>query len=186
MFKNSAKFAVQAFGPIYTWITNPTSEALVKKIAALEGGSAAVAVSYSHAAQLLAFSNILQPGDHFIATDELHGGRYTQFGRHLKQFGWEISFCCVEGLEGIEKSIRLKTKALYCEADLDIDLPTYTKLNCLLAQIMFSFTASLRFVGALNVDIAQFQTNWSPNSAFTLLCSSQRRMPSNRRRQKPP
>ena len=80
VFNNSdneaAKFALQAFGPIYTWITNPTSEALVKKIAALEGGSAAVAVSYSHAAQLLAFSNIFQPGDHFIATDELHGGTY--------------------------------------------------------------------------------------------------------------
>ena len=59
-FKNSdnaaAKFALQAIGPIYTWITNRTSEALVKKIAALEGGSAAVAVSYGHAAQLLAFT----------------------------------------------------------------------------------------------------------------------------------
>ena len=60
-----------------------TSEALVKKMAALEGGSAAVAVSYGHAAQLLAFSNILQPGDHFIATDKIHGGTYTQLGRQF-------------------------------------------------------------------------------------------------------
>ena len=86
VFKHSdtaAKFALQAIGPIYTWITNPTSEALVKKIAALEGGSAAVAVSYGHAAQLLAFSNILQPGDHFIATDKIYGGTYTQLGRQF-------------------------------------------------------------------------------------------------------
>jgi O-acetylhomoserine (thiol)-lyase len=120
VFKNSddaaAKFALQAFGPIYTRITNPTSEALEKKIAALEGGSAAVAVSCGHAAQLLAFSNILQPGDHFIATDKLYGGTYTQFGRQFKQFGWEVSFCGVEDFEGIEKSITPKTKALYCEA----------------------------------------------------------------------
>ena len=87
VFKNSdnaaAKFDLQAFGPIYTWITNPTSEALVKKIAALEGGTAVVAVSYGHAAQLLAFSNILQPGDHFIATDKIYGGTYTQLGRQF-------------------------------------------------------------------------------------------------------
>ena len=51
-----------------------------KRIASLEGGSAAVAVSYGHAAQLLAFSNILQLGDHFIATVKLYGGTYTQFG----------------------------------------------------------------------------------------------------------
>jgi O-acetylhomoserine (thiol)-lyase len=120
VFKNSddaaAKFALQAFGPIYTRITNPTSEALEKKIAALEGGSAAVAVSCGHAAQLLAFSNILQPGDHFIATDKLYGGTYTQFGRQFKQFGWEVSFCGVEDFEGIEKAITPKTKALYCES----------------------------------------------------------------------
>ena len=79
----AAKFALQGLGPIYTWITNPTLEALVKKIAALEGGSAAVAVSYGHAAQLLAFSNILQPGDHFIATDKIYGGTYTQLGRQF-------------------------------------------------------------------------------------------------------
>ena len=104
------------FGTIYTWITNPTSEALEKRIAALEGGSAAVPVSYSHAAHLLAFSNILQLGDHFIATVKLCGGTYTQFGRQFEQFGWEVSFCGVEDLEGIEKSIRPKTKALHCEA----------------------------------------------------------------------
>ena len=51
-----------------------------------------------------------------------------------------------------------------CRRDLDIDLPTYTKLNCLLSQIMFSFTASLRFVGELNVDIAQFRRIGSPNT----------------------
>lgn len=77
VFKDSddaaAKFALQAFGPIYTRITNPTADALEKKIAALEGGMAALAVSSGHAAQCLAFSNLLNAGDHFVTTDKLYG-----------------------------------------------------------------------------------------------------------------
>merc|ERR1719230_526337 len=89
----AAKFALQAFGPIYSRITNPTADAVEKKIAALEGGSAALAVSCGHAAQLLAFSNIMSPGDHFVATDKLYGGSITQFGRQFKQFDWNVTFC---------------------------------------------------------------------------------------------
>jgi len=120
VFKDSedaaAKFALQAFGPIYTRITNPTAEALEKKIAALEGGMAALAVSSGHAAQLLAFSNLLQSGDHFVTTDKLYGGSVTQFGRQFKQFGWEVTFCPYDDYDGIEKAFTDKTKALYCEA----------------------------------------------------------------------
>ena len=73
-----------------------------------------------------------------------------------------------------------------CRRDLEIDLPTYTKLNCLLAQVIFSFTASLRSEGALNVDIAQFQSNGEPNQHLHfVLYSCQRRMPSSRQ-QRPP
>merc|ERR1711988_1211623 len=96
-FKNSddaaAKFALQAFGPIYTRITNPTADAVEKKIAALEGGTAALAVSSGHAAQMLCFSNIMQPGDHFVATNKLYGGSVTQFTRQFKQFGWDVTIC---------------------------------------------------------------------------------------------
>ena len=76
----SAKFALQTFGPIYNRFT-----ALEKKIVASEGGSAAVTVCYGHAAQLLAFSYILQPGDHFIAAVKHYGGTCT--GRRFKQIG---------------------------------------------------------------------------------------------------
>mmetsp|Transcript_2134 Transcript_2134/g.6273 ORF Transcript_2134/g.6273 Transcript_2134/m.6273 type:complete len:447 (-) Transcript_2134:35-1375(-) len=120
VFKDSEdaakKFALQAFGPIYTRITNPTTEAVENKIAALEGGSAAVATSCGHAAQLLAFSNLLQPGDHFVTTDKLYGGSVTQFGRQFKQFGWTCTFCNHEDYAGIEAAITDKTKAVYCEA----------------------------------------------------------------------
>jgi O-acetylhomoserine (thiol)-lyase len=112
----AAKFALQAFGPIYTRITNPTAEAVEKKIAALEGGMAALAVASGHAAQLLAFSNILQAGDHFITTDKLYGGSVTQFNRQFKQFGWEVTFCPHDDFNAIEKAFTEKTKALYCEA----------------------------------------------------------------------
>mmetsp|Transcript_127581 Transcript_127581/g.330722 ORF Transcript_127581/g.330722 Transcript_127581/m.330722 type:complete len:455 (-) Transcript_127581:36-1400(-) len=120
VFKDSddaaAKFALSAFGPIYTRITNPTAEAVEKKIAALEGGSAALAVSCGHAAQLLCFSNIMQDGDHFISTNKLYGGSVTQFSRQFKQFGWSVTFCDHDDFEGIEKAITPKSKAVYCES----------------------------------------------------------------------
>jgi len=121
VFKDSedaaAKFALQAFGPIYTRITNPTSDAVEKKIAALEGGSAALACSSGHAAQVLAFSNLMsQPGDHLVSTNKLYGGTVTQFSRQFGQFGWEVTFCDFQDFEGIEKAITPKTKAVYCEA----------------------------------------------------------------------
>mmetsp|Transcript_18179 Transcript_18179/g.46913 ORF Transcript_18179/g.46913 Transcript_18179/m.46913 type:complete len:449 (-) Transcript_18179:315-1661(-) len=120
VFKDSdeaaKRFALEAFGPIYTRITNPTSDAVEAKIAALEGGFAAVATSCGHSAQLLAFSNILQAGDHFVSTDKLYGGSVTQFGRQFKQFGWEVTFVGHDDFEGVEKAIKANTKAVYCEA----------------------------------------------------------------------
>jgi len=120
VFKDSddaaAKFALKAFGPIYTRITNPTAEAVEKKLAALEGGSQAIAVSCGHAAQLLCFSNLMQPGDHFVATDKLYGGSITQFGRQFAQFNWNVTFCPHDDYAAIEKAITDKTKAVYCEA----------------------------------------------------------------------
>mmetsp|Transcript_73930 Transcript_73930/g.208703 ORF Transcript_73930/g.208703 Transcript_73930/m.208703 type:complete len:461 (-) Transcript_73930:114-1496(-) len=120
VFKDSAdaaaKFALEAFGPIYTRITNPTAEALEGKIAALEGGSAALAVSSGHAAQMLCLSNIMARGDNIVSTNKLYGGTITQFGRQFKQFGWDVTFCGVDDYAGIEKAIDDNTKAVYCEA----------------------------------------------------------------------
>jgi len=119
-FKNSAdaaaKFGLQTFGPIYSRITNPTCDALEAKLASLEGGMAAVTTSCGHAAQLLAFSNLCQPGDNFIATNKLYGGSVTQFARQFKQFGWEVRFTEVDDYEGMKAKIDEKTKAIYCES----------------------------------------------------------------------
>jgi O-acetylhomoserine (thiol)-lyase len=120
VFENSddaaAKFALQAFGPIYSRITNPTAEAMENKVAALEGGNAAVSTSSGHAAQLLAFSSLMFPGDHVVSTNKLYGGTVTQFSRQFKQFGWECTFCGFDDFDGIEKAITPKTKAVYMEA----------------------------------------------------------------------
>mmetsp|Transcript_21862 Transcript_21862/g.57764 ORF Transcript_21862/g.57764 Transcript_21862/m.57764 type:complete len:419 (+) Transcript_21862:1-1257(+) len=120
VFKNSEdaaeKFALKAFGPIYTRITNPTTDAVEAKVAALEGGSAAVATSCGHAAQLLCFSSLLSPGDHFVATDKVYGGSATQFGRQFKQFDWSVTHCGHDDYAAIEAAIQQNTKAIYCEA----------------------------------------------------------------------
>lgn len=120
VFKNSddaaAKFALQAMGPIYSRITNPTADAVEKKIAALEGGMAAVATASGHSAQMLAFSNIMYPGDHLVSTDKLYGGTVTQFSRQFQQFGWGVSFCGYKDYDAIEKAITPKTKAIYMES----------------------------------------------------------------------
>merc|ERR1719265_1514734 len=120
VFKNTAdaaaKFNLAAFGPIYTRIGNPTCEAVEKKIAALEGGMAALACASGHAAQLLAFSNLCNAGDNFISTKQLYGGSVTQFSRQFKQFGWEARFVNVDDYAGMEAKIDGKTKAVYCES----------------------------------------------------------------------
>jgi O-acetylhomoserine/O-acetylserine sulfhydrylase-like pyridoxal-dependent enzyme len=85
----AAKFNLAAFGPIYTRITNPTCDAIEAKIAALEGGMASIVTSSGHAAQMLAFSNLMNAGDNFVASNKLYGGSITQFTRQFKQFGWD-------------------------------------------------------------------------------------------------
>lgn len=112
----AAKFGLAAFGPIYSRITNPTCDALEGKIAALEGGSAALSVTSGHAAQLITFTNLLNAGDNFISTNKLYGGSITQFGRQFKQFGWEARFVDVDDYSGMLANIDDKTKAIYCES----------------------------------------------------------------------
>jgi len=120
VFKNTedaaAKFSLSAFGPIYTRIGNPTCDAVEAKIAALEGGMGALTVASGHAAQMIAFTNLMNAGDNFVSTKQLYGGSVTQFGRQFKQFGWEVRFCDVDDYEGMMKAIDDKTKAIYCES----------------------------------------------------------------------
>merc|ERR1719171_3160281 len=74
------KFGLKTFGPIYTRLHNPTSDALEAKIAALEGGSFCITCASGHSAQMLAFSNLMNPGDNFVSSKQLYGGSVTQFG----------------------------------------------------------------------------------------------------------
>lgn len=112
----AAKFSLSAFGSIYTRITNPTCDAAEAKIAALEGGMAALSTSSGHAAQLLTFSNLLQPGDNFVSARQLYGGSVTQFGRQFAQFGWEVRWVDQNDYAAMEAKIDSKTKAIYCES----------------------------------------------------------------------
>ncbi len=108
-------FALKEFGNIYTRLQNPTTDVFEKRIAALEGGVAALAVSSGHAAQFIALNNILQQGDNFVSTSHLYGGTYNQFKVSFKRFGIEVRFAKNDSPEELEKHIDSKTKAIYLE-----------------------------------------------------------------------
>jgi O-acetylhomoserine (thiol)-lyase len=109
-------FALRAFGNIYTRIMNPTQGALEGKITALEGGTASLAVASGHAAQLLAFHTIMQPGDEFVAVRQLYGGSINQFSHSFKSFGWHVVWADAEDVSTIEKALSPKTKAIFIES----------------------------------------------------------------------
>src|SRR5215204_2825798 len=85
-------FGLQAFGNIYTRIGNPTNAVLEERVAALEGGTAALAVASGHAAQFLVFHALLQPGDEFVAGRQLYGGSVNQFNHSFKKFDWRVKW----------------------------------------------------------------------------------------------
>ncbi len=109
-------FALRAFGNIYTRIMNPTQGALEGKVTALEGGTASLAVASGHAAQLLAFHTIMQPGDEFVAARQLYGGSINQFSHSFKSFGWHVVWADGDDLASFEKAISPKTKAIFIES----------------------------------------------------------------------
>jgi O-acetylhomoserine/O-acetylserine sulfhydrylase len=118
-FKNSEHganlFALKEFGNIYTRIMNPTTDVFEKRVAALEGGVAALAVGSGQAAQFVALNNILQSGDNFVSTTFLYGGTYNQFKVAFKRLGIDARFAEGDTVEAFEKLIDGKTKALYLE-----------------------------------------------------------------------
>ncbi len=108
-------FALKEFGNIYTRIMNPTNDAFERRIAALEGGVAALATGSGQAAQFLALNNILQSGDNFVSSPNLYGGTYNQFKVAFKRLGIEVRFTEGETPADYEQLIDENTKALYCE-----------------------------------------------------------------------
>lgn len=109
-------FSLHALGNIYSRITNPTNAVLEERIAALEGGSAALAVASGHAAQLLVFQTLLQPGDEFIASRRLYGGSVNQFEHAFKSFGWQVKWADPEQPETFVEALSDKTKAIFIES----------------------------------------------------------------------
>jgi O-acetylhomoserine (thiol)-lyase len=109
-------FGLQAFGNIYTRITNPTTAVLEERVAALEGGTAAVAVASGHAAQHLIFHTIMQPGDEFVASKKLYGGSINQFNHAFKNYGWTVKWADPDDLASFEAAIGPKTKAIFVES----------------------------------------------------------------------
>ncbi len=109
-------FGLKAFGNIYTRIMNPTQAVLEERMAALEGGTAAVATASGHAAQLLVFHTLMQPGDNFVAARKLYGGSINQFGHAFKNFGWEVRWAEPHDLGSFEAAIDGRTRAVFVES----------------------------------------------------------------------
>lgn len=109
-------FALQQFGNIYTRIMNPTNDVFEQRMAALEGGVAALAVSSGQAAQFLAISTIAHAGDNIVAASTLYGGTYNQFKVTLPRLGIDVRFVDGDSPEGFRKLIDRNTKALYFES----------------------------------------------------------------------
>lgn len=109
-------FGLQAFGNIYTRITNPTTAVLEERVAALEGGTAALAVASGHSAQLLTFHTLMQPGDEIIAAKKLYGGSINQLNHSFKSFGWNVVWADTDDLSSFEAAVSPKTKAIFIES----------------------------------------------------------------------
>ncbi|MFO0346134.1 MAG: O-acetylhomoserine aminocarboxypropyltransferase [Labrys sp. (in: a-proteobacteria)] len=109
-------FGLQAFGNIYTRITNPTTAVLEERVAALEGGTAALGVASGHAAEFLVFHTLLQPGDEFIASRKLYGGSINQFNHSYKSFNWNVVWADPDDLSSFERAVTPKTKAIFIES----------------------------------------------------------------------
>ena len=108
-------FGLKEFGNIYTRLMNPTTDVFEKRVAALEGGVAALATSSGQAAQFIALTNILQAGDNIVSTSYLYGGTYNQFKVQFKRLGIGVKFVDGDKPSDFEKLIDQNTKAIYLE-----------------------------------------------------------------------
>lgn len=109
-------FGLAEFGNIYTRIMNPTTDVLEQRMASLEGGTAALAVASGHAAQLVAFHALMEPGDEIVASDKLYGGSINQLGHSFKNFGWGVAWADADDPASFAAAITPKTKAIFIES----------------------------------------------------------------------
>src|SRR5437879_4538138 len=109
-------FGLQTFGNIYTRIGNPTNAVLEERVAALEGGTAGLAVASGHAAQVVAMHCLMQPGEEFVASKKLYGGSINQFNHAFKNFGWNVVWADPDDVASFERGVGPKTKAIFVES----------------------------------------------------------------------
>lgn len=123
-------FALKNFGNIYTRIMNPTTDVFEKRMAALEGGTGALAVASGHAAQALAILNITLPGDEIVAADNLYGGTYQQLKHMFRKLGRKTIFVDSSRPEEFRQAISDKTRLIYAETigNPKLDVPDFEKL----------------------------------------------------------
>jgi O-acetylhomoserine/O-acetylserine sulfhydrylase len=126
-------FGLKEFGNIYTRIMNPTTDVFEKRVAALEGGVAAVATSSGQAAQFLALNNLVQAGDNFVSSSFIYGGTYNQFKVAFKRLGVEVRFANGDDPVEFEPLIDQKTKAIYLETigNPRLNIPDFEKFAAL-------------------------------------------------------
>jgi len=109
-------FNLQTFGFIYSRLTNPTVAVLEERLANLEGGRGATCCASGHAAQILTFFALMEPGDHFVASNKLYGGSITQFGKTFRKFDWQASFVDSDNVSAVRAAIAPRTKAIFVES----------------------------------------------------------------------
>jgi O-acetylhomoserine (thiol)-lyase len=119
----SRLFALEQIGPVYTRIGNPTQEAFETRLAALEGGAAALAVASGQTASAFAIFNLTQAGDNIVSATDLYGGTWTLFSQTLKQFGIEVRFVDPSDPDNFRRATDANTRAYYAET-----LPTRSSM----------------------------------------------------------
>jgi O-acetylhomoserine (thiol)-lyase len=112
----AALFNLETFGNIYTRIMNPTQAVLEERLAALEGGTAALVLASGHAAQAIVFHTLMAPGDEFIAARQLYGGSINQFGQAFAKCGWTVRWADTTDAESFRAALTPKTKAIFVES----------------------------------------------------------------------
>jgi len=126
-------FGLKEFGNIYTRLMNPTTDVFEKRMAALEGGMAALATSSGQAAQFLAIVNCMTAGDNFLSTSFLYGGTYNQFKVQFPRLGIEVKFADGDSIDSFRNKIDDKTKAIYVESmgNPRFNIPDFEGLSAL-------------------------------------------------------
>src|SRR5256885_2461059 len=109
-------FGLQTFGNIYTRIGNPTNAVLEERVAALEGGTAGLAVASGHAAQVIVMHCLMRPGEEFVASKKLYGGSINQFNHAFKNFGWSVAWADPDDLSCFARAVTPQTKAIFIES----------------------------------------------------------------------